>query len=357
MRILFTIGTLGGGGAERNVSLLANALAKEDNQVGVLTTWGDERAYELDSRIDYMTLVANNHNKYIKFIRQVYMIRAAIKKYAPDLIISFLSDVNSCVLLRTRFLKCKVIISERNDPHIDPTINVFRILRKMMYPFADGYVFQTPDARAYFAKVVEHKPNIVIPNPVRSDLPVHEDNESGIIVTASRLVPQKNLPMLIEAFEIVLEKHPDCELHIFGQGPLEAELQQLICKKKLQDNIKLLGFDKKVCQKMNEAEIFVLSSNYEGMSNSMLEALGMGMPVVVTDCPIGGARMLIKDGKNGLLVPVGDKKNMADAITYLLENPEKRKEMGNQAAKVREDNSVASIIRKWQKFIETCMER
>lgn len=357
MRILFTIGTLCGGGAERNVSLLANALVNEGNQVGILTTWGDEKAYELDSRVEYMTLVAGNRNKYIKFVKQVYMIRAAVKKYAPELIISFLSDVNSCVLLRTRFLKCRVIISERNDPHIDPTINVFRILRKIMYPFADGYVFQTPDARAYFAKVVEHKPNIVIPNPVRSDLPIHEDNESRIIVTASRLVPQKNLSMLIEAFEIVLERHSDCELHIFGQGPLEAELQQLICKKKLQDQVKLLGFDKNVCQKMNQAEIFVLSSNYEGMSNSMLEALGMGMPVVVTDCPIGGARMLIKDGENGLLVPVNNKESMAKAIIYLLENPEKRKKMGISAAKVREDNSIASIIQKWQKFIETCMER
>lgn len=357
MRILFTIGTLGGGGAERNVSLLANALVNEGHRVGILTTWGDERAYELDSRVEYMTLIAGNRNKYIKFIKQVYMIRPAIKKYSPDLIISFLSDVNSCVLLRTRFLKYKVIISERNDPHIDPTIKVFRILRKFMYPFADGYVFQTPDARDYFTKTIKNKPNIVIPNAVRGNLPVHIDNDSKVIVTSSRLAPQKNLPLLIQAFEIVLNKYSDCELHIYGQGPLETELQHLIQQKKLQEKVKLKGFTKSVCEKVNEAEIFALSSDYEGMSNSMLEALAMGMPVVVTDCPIGGARMLIEDGVNGILVPVNDKESMANAIVDLLENETKRRELGENALKIRESNSVANIINMWQDFIKVSMER
>lgn len=355
MKILFTIGTLGGGGAERNVSILANTFVKEGHQVGILTAWGDERAYELDERVQYMTLTANDKNKYIKFVRQVIKIRPAIKKYEPDLVISFLSDVNSCVLLRTRFTKYKIIISERNDPHKDPTIKVFRILRKIMYPFADGYVFQTPDAREYFVKTIKNKPNIVIPNPVKDNLPIHIDNESGVIVSVSRLAPQKNLPLLISAFERVLYNHPNCQLYIYGEGPLREELQCLINEKRLEKSIKLCGFTKDILNKVNEAEIFVLSSDYEGMSNSMLEALGMGMPVIVTDCPIGGARMMIKNGENGILVPVGGVEEMAQAMKKLIEDEGLRKKISQRALQVRNTNSIESIIQKWMQFINDVM--
>ena len=355
MRILFTVGTLGGGGAERNVSILANRFVNEGHQVGILAIWGDEKVYELDARIEYMTLDVCKY-RYIQFVQRIYKIRPMIKKYSPDLVISFLAEVSPCILLRTRFMSCKVIVSERNDPHKDPTMMIFRVLRKLMYPFADGYVFQTLDAKDYFARVIKNKYSIVIPNPVRSDLPVHVDNESNIIVTASRLEAQKNPNMLIEAFEIVINKISNCELHIYGQGSLELELQQMIEKKNLQEKVKLLGFAKNVCEKMNEAEIFVLSSNYEGMSNSTLEALAMGMPVVVTDCPIGGARMLINNGENGLLVPVGDSQAMANGILSLLEDEQKRKMIGANALKIRQVNSIDNIISKWQDFINNCME-
>ncbi len=357
MRILFTIGTLGGGGAERNVSLLANGLVRKGYEVGILTVWGDEQVYDLDKRVTYMPLNPVGNNKLRRFLKQLFGIRPAIRKYKPDLVISFLADVNACVLLMSRFMKCKVIVSERNDPHIDPTIQVFRILRKIMYPFADGYVFQTPDARDYFSKTIKHKQATIIPNPVREGLPQHVDNNSKIIITACRLTSQKNLPMLIDAFEKVVEKYRDYQLHIYGEGEQQAELQRYIEEKSLQHCIQLKGFDKNVCEKINAAEIFVLSSNYEGMSNSMLEALAMGMPTIVTDCPIGGARMLIKSGENGILVPVGDTATMAEAIFSLIEDNEKRKRLSKKALNIRIDNSVEKIVEKWISFIKLCMEK
>lgn len=356
MRILFTIGTLGGGGAERNVSLLANSLVKNGYEVGILTIWGDEQVYELDERITYIPLNPSTSNKLSRFIKQMLGIRPAIKRYKPDLIISFLADVNACVLLMSRFMNCKVVISERNDPHIDPTIKVFRMLRRMMYPFANGYAFQTPDAKEYFAKIIKNKPSIVVPNPVREGLPMHVDNDSKIIVTACRLTAQKNLPMLIAAFEKVVEKQGDYNLHIYGEGGLQAELQKYIEDKHLEKQVFLKGFDKNVCDRINEAEIFVLSSNYEGMSNSMIEALAMGMPTIVTDCPIGGARMLIQNGENGILVPVEDTEAMSEAMISLIEDKERRNKLANNAQMIRMNNSVEAIVEKWKSFIKLCTE-
>ena len=352
MRVLFTIGTLGGGGAERNVSLLANKFVNNGYEVGIMTIWGDEQVYQLDPRIEYIPLNPTFNNKLDRFLKQVFQIRSKIKKFEPDVVISFLADVNAFVLLRTRLLKCKVIVSERNDPNIDPTIKLFRLLRKLIYPFADGYVFQTEDAREYFYRIANKRNSIVICNPVREDLPIHnEKNNSKIITSACRLTEQKNLPMLINAFAGINKIHPEYQLHIYGEGNMQSELQKYIDEKGLTAKVKLMGFSKDVCSKINESEIFALASNYEGMSNSMLEALAMGMPTVVTDCPIGGARMIIHNGKNGILVPVGDTYAMQLALEKLIENQELRRTLSENALEIRNTNSVDRIIQKWLDFI------
>lgn len=136
MKILFTIGTLGGGGAERNVTLLANELVKKNYEVAILAIWGDELAYRLDEHVEYIALDPKINSKVVKCLKQVYDIRKYVKRIQPDIIVSFLADVNAFVLLRTRFLNCKVIVSERNDPNRDPYIKLFRILRRLMYPYA-----------------------------------------------------------------------------------------------------------------------------------------------------------------------------------------------------------------------------
>lgn len=356
MKILFTTGTLGGGGAERNITLLANELVKKDYEISILAIWGDELAYSLDERVNYVALNPKINNKIVKCLKQVFDIRQNVKKINPDLIISFLADVNAFVLLRTRFLKCKVIVAERNDPNSDPYIKLFRVLRRIMYPYADGYVFQTPDAKKYFKNIIGNKPTEIIINPVRSDLPIHQENDSKVITTVCRLTPQKNIPMLVNAFEIVKSRYSDYKLHIYGEGVLQDELQKMIQEKDLTSSVVLKGFCKKAYERVNESEMFVLSSDYEGLSNAMLEALAMGMPVVVTDCPIGGARMMIRDKENGLLVPVGETEKFAEAIMELIENAELRNRISIEATKVRENNNMNRILNRWLRMINKVMQ-
>lgn len=355
MKILFTIGTLGGGGAERNVALLANEFIKLGHEVGVMTIWGDEMVYTLNENVKYIPLNPKGKKKLTIFLKQVSMIRPNIKKYNPDIVVSFLADVNAFVLLMTRFLGCKVIVSERNDPHIDPTIKPFRILRKLAYPFADGYIFQTEDAKEYFNRTIKGKKATVIVNPVRADLPMHRVNRSKVITSACRLTEQKNIPMMINAFKGIHKLYPEYELHIYGEGTQREKLQQYIDDNELTNYVKLMGFSPNVCDRINESEMFVLSSDYEGMSNSMLEALAMGVPSIVTDCPIGGARMMIQDSENGILVPVGETGKMMLAMQKLIEDEALRSKISQNALQVRNTNSIVNITQKWMQFINDVM--
>ena len=97
--------------------------------------------------------------------------------------------------------------------------------------------------------------------------------------------------------------------------------------------------------------MFVSSSDFEGMSNSMLEAMALGLPCVCTDCPAGGARAVIKDGENGLLTPVGDSHALYLAMKKVAENPELAAKLSKNSVKIREEQSVDKIIKKWMELI------
>lgn len=102
---------------------------------------------------------------------------------------------------------------------------------------------------------------------------------------------------------------------------------------------------------MNNAMVYVSSSDFEGMSNTMLEAMAMGVPTIATDCPIGGAKTVIKNGENGILTPIGNEKKMADAIVHVLESADERKKLSYAAQKVRVDMSIQKICDEWIKLL------
>ena len=149
--------------------------------------------------------------------------------------------------------------------------------------------------------------------------------------------------MLIDAFSIFEKEYPDYTLHFYGKGPLEKELINQVKQLELENKVVFHGFSTKVDEEIRESSMFVLSSNYEGVSNSMVEALALGIPAIATDCPIGGCKMYIKHGENGLLVPVGDEKALAEAMKNVAADPELAKKMSQNARKVREEYSIQRI--------------
>ena len=354
---------MGGGGAERVMSIILREAADNGYRVRLLLSDKSVKTdYALDERIEILRIPRQEGGKLSRKFHLIRFLRSYTKKNKSAVFLSFLTERN-LDLLYAAPKGVRVVVSERNDPartitnrKLAPLMNR---LRNRLYRKASSVVFQTPDAMAYFAKVKGIR-GVIIPNPVAADLPYHRrENNSKIIISVARLTSQKNYPMLMDAFDGVYKQHPDYQLHIWGQEGhepgmaeyLKSYAQSLSCA----GAIRFMGFSREAAERVAEAEIFVLSSDYEGMSNSMLEALTIGIPCVCTDCPIGGARMFIKSGANGLLVPVGDAKAMADAVNRMIEDRALRERCFMNADKLRGELDEKKIFKKWMEVFQNSL--
>ena len=352
-KILFVIGIIGNGGAERVIAALANRLIENNIEVGVATIYSTRQDYQLNPRIELKHILANNRIKVIRPIERVIKLRQFIKDYNPDCVISFLADVNIHVILACRTCNIPLIVSERNDPSQDPQQKWMRKVRNLMYRKVDGLVLQTNDAEKYFCdKVPKNVCKIVIPNPITPGLPYYNGNVvDNRLITACRLNSQKNLKMMIDAVRIANQAGTNCSLDIYGDGPLKNELQDYIDNNNMSNIVKLKGFSNSIHEEMLLSKGFLISSNYEGISNSMLEALAIGIPVIATDCPIGGARMFISHKENGWLTTVGNAREFSEAIIELLNDYDKAISYGKKAMDIRNMLDVEIICQAWKEFI------
>ena len=346
MKILFVIGTLSGGGAERVISVLANAVIESGNSAAIVTMNCNESTYAVNKSIQILSPSMHRYPRGISFFARVFQLRKIIENYGPDHVVSFTAGINFYSIMACLGTRYDLICSERNDPNNDPGKKLNRIIRDIVYGAGKRFVFQTEDARRYFSKRIQ-KNSTVIGNPVRSDLPLHEESSGKKIVCVSRLEPQKNLQMLISGFaELVKEKTLDgYSLHIYGKGSMLEELKSLVDSYGIGESVVFEGFKNNVHEEIKDAEMFVLPSNYEGMSNAMLEAMAMGLPVISTDHPIGGAKMCIEDGKNGILIPVGDKAAMKEKILFLANSPIERSKISAEAEYIQYRKCTGTVVR------------
>lgn len=353
-KIVFVIGMMGNGGAERVIAALSNQFVKNGIGVRIITIYNDQQDYPLKESVELIPIKCKNPVRLFRPIERIRLIRRLIEEFQPDCVISFLADVNIHTLLAMKGSNIPVIVSERNDPQRDPKSSYKRKIRNRVYGWASGYVFQTPDAMAYFKNIIpDNAKTAVIPNPLTGGLPYYEFNPSNRrLITACRLNVQKNLPLMIDAVGDVIASGRKCYLDIYGTGPLQQELNEYIQTKGLENSVFLKGFSKDIHREMCGSAAFIISSDYEGISNSMLEALAIGVPVIATDCPVGGARLFIQNGKNGFLTRVGNREELAESIKMMLDNPLKAFQMGQKASKIRTVLNADIITNKWRLFID-----
>ena len=217
---------------------------------------------------------------------------------------------------------------------------------------ASKFVFQTEDAMNCFPENIRKK-SYVISNPINENLPEPYTGERDKeVIAIGRLVSQKNFPMAINAFEKFYNKNPEYKFTIYGDGPLRESLEKTIKEKELENVINLPGFSKNIIEDIKKAGIYISSSDFEGISNAMLEAMAMGIPTVCTDCPIGGAKMTIKNNENGVLVPVGDEDALYRAMDKVANDSTFAKEISENAIKIREELSIDKILDKWIDVME-----
>lgn len=295
--------------------------------------------------------VKSQYRQLIKYLRSRF------REEPGAAALAFLQPAIPVTVLSARGLDIRVVFSERGDAN--------RIMKKRYgYHFIKKYfgnvsaaVFQTPDAQNAYPPEIARK-GVVISNPLRDNLPepfIGDRNKT--VTTFCRISRQKNLPLLIKAFELFREDFPDWRLKITGGAESDEgkkvmkELETLINTLSLGDAVSFFPFSDTVLNGIVKDGMYVNSSDFEGMSNAMLEAMAVGLPCVCTDCPAGGAKAIIRDGENGLLVPVGDEKALADAMKKIASNPEFANGLSENGIKLREELSLTATAKKWMELL------
>lgn len=307
------------GGAERVIAQLANYFVTNDICCRIITTDKREVMYPLDEKVQVISVGKKSDNKVIDRVVRYSTLRKIVLSDRPDVVLTMPEDTGIYVILTLLGTGISVYVSERNNPWVMPNVKITRFLRKLAYPFAKGIVFQTEMAKSFFSEHIQKK-GVVLQNPVDATrIPEPYTGErKKVFAAVGRLEPQKNFPMLIKAFSEFHKEEKDYQLIIYGEGKERTNLEKLIKQLNLEGSVSLPGRNKDVLNAINDSAAFILSSDYEGMPNALIEAMCMGMPVISTDCPSGGPRELICDGKNGLLVRVNDINGMTDAMRKIV---------------------------------------
>lgn len=307
MKILFVIRDMFTGGAGKQLALTASSLVERGHEVFLYTYIGSTMEHKIDQRIQYIPELAPPHNKLTEYLCTPRNIRQIVKSIAPDIVISWRANSGCMTVLACMGLGVKVVYSERSDPYMETSL-LLKIATRIC-GYSDGGVFQTVQAQAYYKRLI--KKSIVLPNPVILDnipadyKPLTDRNNS--IVWIGRLQePQKRLDVLLKSFNYVLGVFPDMTLSIYGDGPHKDDTMALTKQLGLTGSVFFQGKTSNAIDTIKDYRLLILSSDYEGIPNVIIEAFIAGVPVVTTDCSPGGARVLIEDGINGFIVPIGD---------------------------------------------------
>lgn len=348
-KIIFFLGSMSGGGAERVISILSREYASKGWQtdIGVLLFY--RLGYKIDRTTRLIDFTGNTESRIKRVPYWISSIRQYVKREDPDVIISFAARINALVQLACLGLHKKIIVSERADPRHDGRELPIKILNNIFYPKAHRVVFQTRRAKSFFNKKIQ-KNSMIILNPImveqKAVLPPNNK-----IVTVGRCSKEKNHKMLIEAFAEIAARHPEYELWIYGDGELREEQERLCGELGISERVMFPGNVPDVHRQIADAEIFVLSSDHEGLSNALMEAMQMGLPCISTDC--GGADEIIADGENGLLVPVGDKGKLIEAMEKLMGDKELERQIGKNAERDSGQFDAEVILRQWDEVISS----
>lgn len=276
----------------------------------------------------------------------------------PDMsVIAFVQPAIPITVLAAQGLPNRVIISERADPNRIMRKRYGRKFIERYYPRADAAVFQTYDAKAVYPKSVSDKGTVIF-NPLKENLPEpYHGERNKNITTFCRISNQKNLPVLVDAFAKVHKAHPDYTLRIIGDAPNDEGVQvvntikKMIADYQITDSVIFEPFNADVHRIILKDAMYTNSSDFEGISNAMLESMAIGMPVVCTDCPIGGAKATITEGENGLLVPIQDAEAFSKAILRVIEEDGLAEKLSQNASKLRDELSLEKITDRWQQLL------
>lgn len=359
-RIVIVIGSIGPGGAERVVVDLARYLHDAGREVIILTLNGDEEDfYSLPegvsrARIDIRRRSPSAFHLLWNAARQLLIIRRQIIALQPSIVVSFLDQTNVRVVAALFGRKIPVVISERVHPAHNNLPRLWEVARRILYPHASALVVQTASSADWFRKHTSVRRIVVIPNAVRFKdefRPKPHQTEMRWILNVGRLTRQKGHDLLLRAFrESRLGDH-GWQLVIVGDGPDRLNLMELAASLGVAHRVTFSGHAKDVASFITRAQVFVLSSRFEGFPNALLEAMQLGCACISFDCPSGPGELITSD-VNGILVPPEDVSGMTEALKRLAGDSALRRRLGVEAAKVGVKFSHREVFERWLGTIE-----
>ena len=344
------------GGAERVLSVLSSPFANEYDSVEYLMWYDAPVFYELDSRVKLVSVEkeCGTSNK----LKKILWFRKYVSNNNPSLLISFAAPFNMLALVSLLFKHVPIIVAERNDPDAFRWGIFLKKIRDILYYSAKGILVQTESSRQYFVgSRLENKVE-TIPNPVLMKLEMVgqalNTEKRPLFVTAARLASQKRHDLLIEVFAEFRKIHPEYVLQIFGKGEEEKHLKNLISTLHQDGHILLEGRVHDLWDRMLPAKAFVMTSTFEGMSNSLIEAMCLGLPCISTK--VSGAVDLINNNNNGYLIDIDDRKALLDSMNRIASDEEANYKVAKEASVLFEDLNVRKVSSQWIIYINKMMK-
>lgn len=355
-KIVFYIGSLTKGGAERVVTNLAEYFYEKGYEVFVLTKLRAATEYSLSEGIHRMIADITKEEEKGRvqnlFLR-IAKLRRLIKEINPAVVVSFIGKNNLMSVVATRGTGIPVAVSVRSNPAREIGDGWKKKLTFLTFKMAEGVILQTNEAKEFFPKSVRNKA-VILQNPLNPAFvrPAYMGEKRKEIVTVGRIDENKNQKMMIEAFASLAEKYPDWKMLFYGDGPMRSDLEQRVHELGLEEQIIFKGIQENIPEKIEGASVFVLPSKQEGMPNALIEAMVLGLAVVSTDCPCGGPRDLIVPDENGILIPVDDVESLTTMLERLMKDEELRKKLSATAAKIRERVLPENVNKEWEEYLK-----
>lgn len=356
IKIAVLVSSLDHGGTERVVTSLCNAWSARGDDVTLVPTYsgGGRPFFEVSEAVELIYLaevVGVRARSVFSYAHRISALRRLISTRSPDVIVSFLPNVNLAAILSSAFLRIPLIICERSDPTSYPHENIIGTLCKLTYRFADMLTVQT-DSVATKVEGLYPGQNIVraVPNPLPASVISHQKTATAqrkVLLSLGRLSSEKQIDKLLDAFAEVAPYFGDWDLHIYGDGPVKLALAKQIQRTGLDGRAFLKGATKSPWKVMAAADLFVMTSKFEGFPNALLEAMGVGLPCIAFDCP-SGPREISRNGTDALLVPLDNHAGLVSALKRLMEDEKLRNALGKQAREsVCSRFTLAGVIQRW----------
>lgn len=347
MRIAFFTTGMTRGGAERVIATLSNHFAKNGHEVSIVILKGECSGYPLDAHVELRSARLSSGAKNAPAAMGFY--HRAVLDIDPDVVVAFTqkSNLMACAAKRFLGLKTPLVISERANP--------FRRGRKQqlaanaLFTSADEIVCQSIVVSRYYEDHAAGVPVEVIPNPL--DKSCIADRPSGerepFLLSVGRLCEQKRHDLSIRALTRLNEDFPDLRLKVCGEGPDLEKLRQLARALGVVERVEFCGNVPNVMRSNASATAYLMTSDFEGFPNALIEAVASGIPTVSTDFSPGLAHELVSEAENGFVVPAGDDRAIAAAVRHLLEHPISASELGKSAKSARGRFDLDRVADKW----------